>query len=163
MNDALAHERLDEVLELIDTWGDLYNRRRGNRPPYQEQPEIDSQVDKLVDKVRARTKLAQDVIAAMGEASLAAKVAEHEEGMAGGHPFTRARIAIVEAIAILTQREELAEIVGPVGPRLSASELHPIIWGAAARLPSGVARSEPARAARDAGNVELRCTPRRSG
>jgi hypothetical protein len=40
----------------------------------------------------------------------------------------------VEAIAILTQREELAEIVGPVGPRLSASELDRGIWSAAAAL-----------------------------
>ncbi|KLL12542.1 hypothetical protein BL254_23945 [Protofrankia sp. BMG5.30] len=43
-------------------------------------------------------------------------------------------MALVEAIAILAQRAELAEIVGPVGPRLSASELHPTIWGAAAQL-----------------------------
>jgi hypothetical protein len=53
----------------------------------------------------------------MGEEDLAAKVVEHEEGLYGGHPFTQARVAIVEAIAILAQREELAEIVGPVGPR----------------------------------------------
>ena len=70
----------------------------------------------------------------MGEEELAERVVEHEEGMYGGHPFTQARVAIVEAIAILAQREELAEIVGPVGPRLSASELHPAIWGAAAGL-----------------------------
>jgi hypothetical protein len=79
-------------------------------------------------------KLAHDVIEAMGEKDLAAKVIEHEEGHIGGHPFTQARVAMVEAIAILAQREELAEIVGPVGPRLVASELHPAIWGAAASL-----------------------------
>jgi hypothetical protein len=38
----------------------------------------------------------------------------------------------VEAIAILAQREALAKIVGPVRPRLSASELHRVIEGAAA-------------------------------
>jgi hypothetical protein len=68
----------------------------------------------------------------MREEELAAKVVESVESYA--HPFTQARIAIVEAIAILGQREELAEIVGPVGPRLSASELHPVIWSAAAEL-----------------------------
>lgn len=123
-----------EVLALLDRWGDLYDRRWGKRPPYQEQDGLASQVAILLDEVRMRTKLAHDVILAMGEEALAARVVEHEEGMYGGHPFTRARIAIVEAIAILSQREELTEILGPVGPRLSASELHPTIWGAAARL-----------------------------
>jgi len=66
--------------------------------------------------------------------ALVSAAREHEEGQFGGHPFTRARVAIVETIAILAQREELAEIVGPVGPRLVASELHPIIWSAAAEL-----------------------------
>jgi hypothetical protein len=70
----------------------------------------------------------------MGELDLAAKVVELEEGQSGKHPFTQARMAILEAIAILAHREELAEIVGPVGPRLSASELHPAILGAAAAL-----------------------------
>jgi hypothetical protein len=134
VNGALAHERLVSVLELIDRWGDLYERRWGKQAPYQEQPGLAPQVDGLIDEVRKRTKLAHDVIAAMGEGDLAAKVVEHEEGLYGGHPFTQARVAIVEAIAILAQWEELAEIVGPVGPRLVASELHPAIWGAAAKL-----------------------------
>lgn len=134
MNDALALERLTGVLELIDFWGSLYDIRWGKRPPYDERPEFSLQVDELVDKVRTRTKLAQNIIAALGEGNIAARVVEHEEGQYGGHPFSQARVAIIEAAAILSQREELAEIVGPVGPRLSASELHPVIWGAAARL-----------------------------
>jgi hypothetical protein len=135
MNDALAHECLTDVLGLIDRWGDVYERRWGHKPPqYLDHPELDAQVKEGIDEVRKRTKLAHDVIAAMGEMELAAKVVEHEEGQFGAHPFTRARVAIVAAIAILSQREELAEIVGPVGPRLSASELHPAIWGAAAAL-----------------------------
>jgi hypothetical protein len=134
VNDALAHERLAGVLQLIDEWGDLYERRWGKRGSYQEHPELASQVEARIDEVRTRTKLAHDVIAAMGEEDLASRVVEHEEGQFGGHPFTQARVAIVEAIAILAQREELAEIVGPIGPRLSASELHPTIWGAAANL-----------------------------
>ncbi|MEQ1699265.1 MAG: TIGR02391 family protein [Ilumatobacteraceae bacterium] len=134
MNDALAHERLAAVLELIDRWGGFYDARWGKREPYHENPGLDSQVRDLVDDVRARTKFAHDVIVAMGEDALALEVVEHEEGMYGGHPFSQARVAIVEAIAILSQREELAQIVGPVGPRLSASELHPVVWGAAAHL-----------------------------
>jgi hypothetical protein len=134
VNDALARERLADVLALIDRWGGLYEQRWGKRGNYQEQPGLDSQVRSMIDEVRARTKLAHDIIAAMGNEVLAAKVVEHEEGVYGGHPFTQARVAIVEAIAILEQREELAEVVGPVGPRLSASQMHPTIWGAAAGL-----------------------------
>ena len=133
VNDALAHERLSGILELIDGWGDLYLRRWGKRGN-PESPGLAAEVDKGIDEVRARTKLAHDVIAAMGEEELAAKVMEHEEGLYGSHPFTQARVAIVEAIAILAQREELAEITGPAGPRLVASEMHPIIWGSAAKL-----------------------------
>jgi hypothetical protein len=115
VNDALARERLADVLALIDRWGGLYEQRWGKRGNYQEQPGLDSQVRSMIDEVRARTKLAHDIIAAMGNEVLAAKVVEHEEGVYGGHPFTQARVAIVEAIAILEQREELAEVVGPVG------------------------------------------------
>ena len=107
VNDALAHERLSGILELIDRWGDLYLRRWGKQGN-PESPGLAAEVDKGIDEVRARTKLAHDVIAAMGEEELAAKVVEHEEGLYGSHPFTQARVAIVEAIAILAQREELA-------------------------------------------------------
>jgi hypothetical protein len=69
VDDALAHERLAGVLELIDRWGDLYNRRWGKRGN-PDQPALASQVDTLIDEVRARTKLAHDVIAAMGEKEL---------------------------------------------------------------------------------------------
>jgi len=79
-----------------------------------ENPALDRQVKNDIDEVRIRTRFARDVIAAMGEENLAAKVVEHEEGAYGGHPFTQARVAIVEAIAIVGQREELADIVGPV-------------------------------------------------
>ncbi len=127
VNDRLAHERLQGVLDLIDGWADLYDQRWGKTQQYQENPGLDLLVRQQIDEVRQRTKLAHDIIAAMGEEKLAERVVEHEEGMYGGHPFTQARVAIVEASAILAQREELAEIVGPVGPRLSASELHPTI------------------------------------
>ena len=76
---TLAHERLVGVLQLIDRWGGLYDQRWGNRPPYQEKSGLASQVDGLIDEVRSRTKLAHDVIEAMGDNQLAAKVVEYEE------------------------------------------------------------------------------------
>lgn len=97
MNDALAHERLVGVLELVDRWGGLYNRRWGKQG-HAENSSLAAQVNTLIDEVRVRTKLAHDVIVAMDEEELSARVVEHEEGLYGGHPFTQARIAIVEAL-----------------------------------------------------------------
>ena len=70
MDDKLARIRLNDVLGLIDQWGGLYERRWGHRPPdYQEQPGLDLDVKEGIDKVRARTRLAHDVIEAIGEAA----------------------------------------------------------------------------------------------
>ncbi len=131
MDDALAHKRLSEVLDLIDRYDETWDRRWGHGG-FARNPSLDQQLRELEDQVRGQTRFARDLVTAMGEKELALKVEEHSEVMQ--HWFKQARKAIVEAIAILDQREELAAITGPVGPRLSASELHPAIWGAAATL-----------------------------
>jgi hypothetical protein len=64
MNDALAHETLTGILELIDSWGEIYDRRWGKRHPYEEQPGLDQQVVGGRDEVRRRTRLAQYIISA---------------------------------------------------------------------------------------------------
>ena len=120
MNDALAHERLVGVLKLIDRWGELYNRRWGKRG-HARDGSLAAQVDTLIDEVRTRTKLAHDVIAAMGEEALSAKVVENEEGLDGGHPFTQARVAIVEAIAILFSPSDPT----PASPRFRLRDVDP--------------------------------------
>jgi len=51
---------------------------------------------------------------------------------------------------LMARSLELPEIVGPVGPRLVASELHPIIWSAAAKL-------------WDDGHIRPGCPDRRDG
>lgn len=133
MDEELALTRLEEVRDVIDAWGNLYERRWGKRGNRQDDS-LATPLREGQDSVQVRVKFAHDLILAMGESGLAARTVEHEEGIYGGHPFTQARKAIVEAIAILSQRTELSAIVGPVGPRLSASEFHPAVWGAAARL-----------------------------
>ncbi len=79
MDDALADLTLVGVLELIDRWGELYNSCWGKRAPYQEHPELRPKVDALIDEVRTRTRLAHDVVVAMGETSIAGRIVEHEE------------------------------------------------------------------------------------
>jgi Protein of unknown function (Hypoth_ymh) len=133
MDDKRAHKALTGVLKVIDAWGLSYDARWGlSHPQALANPALERAVNYGIDEVRTRTRFAHDLIAATGEKELAAKVVESTESYA--HPFTQARIAIVDAIAIVANREELAEIIGPIGPRLSASELHPTIWGAAAGL-----------------------------
>ena len=129
-----AIKSLSEILIIVDRWGNLYDVRWGKHSPYIEDPALDSEVTRLIDSVRGRIKFANSVALAMGETELAIRIGEYEEGQFGGHPFSRARIALVEAIAILTHAEELALITGPTGPRLAASELHETIWTPAATL-----------------------------
>jgi hypothetical protein len=131
MNDALALERLQEILKTIDNWGAMYDQRWGNNG-YGESSSLAHELDAMADQILARTRLARDIVTAMGDTQLAQRIVRHEAY--GEHPYLQARNAIAEAIAILAQRDELAEILGPVGPRLSAAELHPVIWGAAAGL-----------------------------
>jgi hypothetical protein len=131
MDDSLAHKRLAEVVQLIDRLEDLYDRRWG-LSGFGENSNLDPDLRQLTDEVRARTKLAHAIAAAMGDDQLVKRIVEHGEVMQ--HSFVQARVAIVEAVAVLAQREELAQIVGPVGPQLSASALHPVIWGSAAPL-----------------------------
>lgn len=137
MDDSAAHAALSETLSAIDEWGSLYDARWGRKPPYRDNDGLAPRVDAGVDEVRTRVRFARDIVVAMGESELAERIVEHEEGVYGSHPFTQAHVAIVEAIAILSQREALAAIVGPVGPRLSASELNSVIWGSAAALWDG--------------------------
>lgn len=134
MDDTRAHECLNGVLAVIDEWGRLYERRWGYGHGGEHIDALAGPLRDGIDNVRARVRLARDIVEAMGESEIAPLVVEHEEGMYGGHPFTQARVAIVEAVAILAQREELAEIVGAIGPQLATSQLHTTVWGAAAAL-----------------------------
>jgi hypothetical protein len=134
MNETLAVETMREVVELIDRYGAIYDERWHDLGFGQTHDELQPQLDALEDKVRKRTRLAYDIAQKLGEDVLAANIRERQEGAHGGHPWQQARKTIIELIAILSQREELAEIIGPVGPRLETAELHPVIWEAAARL-----------------------------
>ena len=60
MDDARAHKRLTEVLDLIDRWGQLYYQRWGyGNPLAQKRPELGPQVATQLDEVRKQTRLAE--------------------------------------------------------------------------------------------------------
>lgn len=102
----------------------------GVAAPYSaEQPGLKPALNAKTNEVRARVKLVHGTISAMDEAEFLSEVAEYPEHYS--HSFMPARVAIVQAIA---EREGAAEIVGPVGPKLAASELNVTIWSSAAKL-----------------------------
>ncbi len=134
MDDALALEKLRELVSLIDDFEELRDRRWGyGRYQYKDE-NMAEQLRADRDLVLARTRFARDVVSAMGEADLAAQIVDEGDYHGSGHGFKGARTAIVEACGVLEQSEELIAVTGPLGPRMAASELHPYVWSAAAKL-----------------------------
>lgn len=134
MDESLALTRLGEIVALIDEQGAVYDARWETAGGLVQGAHLQPRLTALDDEVRRRARLASDLAAEIGERALAERIVEHEEGMYGGHPWQQARKAIVELYAVLEQREELAAILGPLGPRLEVGSMHPAIWGAAAGL-----------------------------
>jgi hypothetical protein len=119
------------IVAFVDEYGEVYEARWRVENP---RDDLAPRLQELEDQVRRQVRMAHDIAAAMGERQLASLVAEHGEGLYGGHPWQQARKAILELEAVLDQRAELAEIIGVVRPQLSAQALHAAIWGAAAAL-----------------------------
>jgi hypothetical protein len=134
VDESLALERLRSIIRLIDEYGAVYEARWAGAGFRETRGDLHSRLMDLDDQVRRQARLAFDIAIAAGERELAKRIDEREEEAYGGHPWQRARKAILELDAILDQREELAAIVGPVGPQLDAHALHPTIWSAAAAL-----------------------------
>ena len=134
MNQELALTKVQQVIQLIDRYGALYDSAWSG---VSSREDLRPQVAALEDEVRRSSRMCFDIARGMGEKALASQISEHPEGAYGGHSWQQARDAIVEIEAILAQREELAEIMGPIGPSLDAKALHPTIWSSAAALWDG--------------------------
>jgi hypothetical protein len=136
MDEQKALAKLIDVLHDVDEYESLYDRRWGRTSgaSYVAQDGLASQLKILEDDARRGVRIAADIARAMGETDLVAACAFHEQGQYGAHPYAIARAAIVELCAVLEQRDELDDILGPRGPQLSARSLHPLVWSAAALL-----------------------------
>lgn len=60
-----------------------------------------------------------------------------DKSMYNSRPFETNRNALVVLRTRLAERERMADLLGPTGPQLSSSNLHPTIWHAAAHLFDG--------------------------
>ncbi len=82
-------------------------------------------------------------IAARADAEIAAALKVHT----GGWPFYKVKDAARQLAGLLDSVEEAERILGPVGPKLAAANLHPWIWNAAVNLWDDGHRREAVQAA----------------
>jgi Protein of unknown function (Hypoth_ymh) len=85
-------------------------------------------------------------IAARVDAELPAKLQEESDGWPFHHTLKAAR----QLAGLLKSTEDIQKIFGPVGPKLSAANLHPWIWNAAVGLWDNGHRREAIQAAAQA-------------
>jgi hypothetical protein len=146
MDDSKAIETVRSVLALLDKYDREYEKCWNGQHP---SPALQKAVAALEDQVRARVRIARQIAQATGDRDITGRIRERSGGMAS-HSWNQARDAIIDLLAELTQREEVASIVGPLGPRLDASSLHPTIWNSAAALWDG---GHPRQAVQTAGQA----------
>lgn len=83
------------------------------------------------DEVRAGLYVARVIARHVMPDIVAALEYDAHDGVSG---YRAARRALLDLAAAISEEAELAEIIGPTGPKLSASSLHPLIWESARRL-----------------------------
>jgi len=85
-------------------------------------------------------------IAARADAEIAAAL----KAQTGGWPFCKVKDAARQLAGLLDSIEETERILGPIGPKLAAANLHPWIWNAAVDLWDDGHRREAVQAAAQA-------------
>jgi hypothetical protein len=86
--------------------------------------------------VLPRLELARQIAAHIGADELPITSAA-DKAMYRSHPFEANRAALVILRTRLAEKDGMASVLGPAGPQLSTSSLHPTIWDAAAHLFDG--------------------------
>jgi hypothetical protein len=137
MNETLALGKIRATIAHLDEYGAVFDIRWAGAGIGQTRDDLHPRLMKLEDDVRRECRMCSDIAIAMGEPVLASQVSEHHEGLYSGHPWQKARASLVELEGVLSQREQLSDILGPTGPKLEATSLHPTIWTSAAALWDG--------------------------
>ena len=128
----------ERALELIKTW--LTDQAKLELEATQLEVVLDESLQRMntqlfrirEDGLRSKLRMIRELASAIGEHELAEDMIEFDHPYEG--PWHGARRAVADLRGVIRNREELAAILGPVGPQLNASALHPVIWGAAANL-----------------------------
>ena len=130
-----ALQIVDEAIAAIDEFDGVYRRATGSEGPtffklWEESLAIEQAT------VLPQLELARQIAAHIGSDELPVTSAP-DKTMYNSHPFQANRSALVILRTRLAERERMASVLGPAGPQLSTSSLHPTIWDAAAHLFEG--------------------------
>lgn len=133
MDSARALQHVERTLELIVEWRTIADKLG----------ELTLDEETKAAKLRARLREQSDIIRqelivdreiapAAGRAALAKNLRWIDQPFADG--WHAARECLIELRGSLTKAAEIEAIVGPVGPKLAASQLHPAIWDSVRNL-----------------------------
>lgn len=130
-----ALEIIDQAIAAIDEFDVVYGKVSDNegaafRQLWDQSLEIEQ------NAVLPRLELARQIAAHIGASDLPI-TSPPDKSMYESHPFEANRTALVVLRTRLSEQERMASILGPAGPQLSTSSLHPTIWDAAAHLFDG--------------------------
>lgn len=127
MDEARAIEVVSALVGDIDLWADIeYQQRRSRSPDL-------GLLAELRDKVVENAYIAREIARSLGEHEIAERLREGDSSTKAGS-WQVARAAAVELRTLLGRREEIAEIIGALGPSLPSASLHHTVWESAAPL-----------------------------
>lgn len=126
---------IDEAIDAINEFDSVYRKTSASEgATFEKYWEESLDVERTA--VLPRLELARQIAAHIGADELPITTAP-DKRMYNSHPFEANRAALVILRTRLAEKERMASVLGPTGPQLSTSSLHPTIWDAAARLFDG--------------------------
>lgn len=126
---------IEEAIQGIDEFDETYARVKDLEGPAFDRAWAESLTIEAAI-VLPRLELCRQVAENVGAYDLPITQAPNK-GMYESHPFAANRDALVVLRTRLAEQQRMAGILGPTGPQLSTSNLHPTIWDAAAHLFDG--------------------------
>ncbi len=130
-----ALQIIDDALAAIDEFDALYRQTSGKTgEAFQRLWGESLRVEQT--RVLPQLELARQIASHIG-ADILSIANPPDKAMYNSHPFGPNRAALVVLRTRLAERDRMAAILGPTGPQLSTSNLHPAIWHSAAHLFDG--------------------------
>lgn len=134
MDVSAALAIIDEAIAAIDDF-DVTYRRALDTSGYN--PGLHDEADRVEQStLLPRLELARQ-IATHADAGDLPIAEQPDKSMYNSHPYEANRKALVVLKTRLSEQQRMQAVLGPTGPQLSTSSLHPTIWDAAARLFDG--------------------------
>jgi hypothetical protein len=122
INEELAIPKVEEFLVLVQTLETMWDPATNYvlTPLYKE---TNQAVDERLPLIK---QIAEECDGTL--------ISGLERGLRGSYGFSSAVSAVTQLLGLLRSAEESRSILSPPGPRLSAANMHPWVWGVAAKL-----------------------------